>query len=275
MNGSFALVTGLHWSAVIIYAAATVCIACGAFFARERWERYGNRLAIPGIILHGAGLLVWWKIAGHGPYVGRFESLSSYAWGLPVGFLVFARLYPRIRAAGFLVYPATFIMVAIGLFLKPEIKQLPPTFRGIWLLLHILFYNISFCALVIALILSILVLLKKRNRLAHFASLPELPVLDLNAYRFVGFGFTFWAIGIISGSIWAYQSWNIFWSWDPVQTWSLIAWGMFGLYLHLRRFFAWEGERAAWLYCVCFLVVLVALFITPLIESSIHAEYFK
>jgi len=173
------------------------------------------------------------------------------------------------------VYPATFLLVAISLFLRPEIKRLPATFRGIWLVLHIIFYKIAFTSIIVAFAFSLFYILKEKNRLQHLSWLPELQAMDLYAYRFAGFGFTFWAIGMLAGSIWAYQSWNIFWSWDPVQTWSLVTWAVFGLYLHLRRFFAWSGTRAAWLYCVSFLLTLLSLFFTPFIQSSIHAEYFK
>ncbi len=275
MTNSFALVTGLHWGAVLFYVAATVLVVYGAFFRKAAAESLGNLTVWPGIALQTAGLGAWWRIAGHGPYVDRFEVLSAYAWVLVVGFAVFARIYPRVRAAGAVVYPIAFSMTALGLFARPEIKQLPPTFRGIWLVLHILFYNVAFCAIVIALAFSAFYMLRARGRLAWLRSLPDLPVVDLYAYRFAGFGFVFWAIGMLAGSIWAYQSWNIFWNWDPVQTWSLVAWVLFGIYLHLRRFFGWEGERAARLFVLCFGAVLVSLFLTPVIESSIHAGYFK
>ena len=166
-------------------------------------------------------------------------------------------------------------MMAIGIFTRPEIKDLPPTFRGIWLVLHIAFYKIALSALVVALAFSVFYLLRVRGRLAWLRSLPELPAVDLYAYRFAGFGFVFWAIGMLAGSIWAYQSWNIFWNWDPVQTWSLVAWVLFGIYLHLRRFYGWSGVRAARLYVLCFFIAVVAIFLTPAIESSIHAGYFK
>jgi ABC-type transport system involved in cytochrome c biogenesis permease subunit len=275
MIRSFAVVTGLHWAAVLCYVAATVLAVYGSFFDRPRAVGRAVGVALPGILLHAAGLALWWRIVGHGPYVGRFEVLSAYAWVLVVGFVAFARLYPRIQVVSLFVYPATFVMVALGLFLQPEIKQLPPTFRGIWLVLHITFYKIAFSAILIALAFSIFFLLKSRGRLKRFSSLPEPATLDLYAYRFTGFGFLFWAIGMLAGSIWAYQSWNIFWNWDPVQVWSLIAWSLFGVYLHLRRFFGWRGARAAWLLTACFLVVVVSLFFTPIIESSIHAGYFK
>lgn len=275
MSPTVTLVVGLHWAAVIAYVIATVLVTAGATFKREGAERWGHRAAWPGLLLHGAALLVWWRHVGHGPYINRFEVLSAYAWCLLAGQLLFARIYPRVRPAAFFVYPLTFLMVALALFLQPEIKALPPTFRGVWLVLHIVFYKIAFSSVAIALAFSLLYLLRRRGRLQRLTALPDLDGLDLYAYRFAGFGFLFWAIGMLAGSIWAYQSWNIFWNWDPVQTWSLVAWVLFGIYLHLRRFFAWKGERAAWLFMLCFLSVVVALFFTPIIESSIHAGYFK
>jgi ABC-type transport system involved in cytochrome c biogenesis permease subunit len=213
---------------------------------------------------------------GHGPYIDRFEVLSSNAWILLCAFLLFAIPFPRLKAAGIVVLPAVFTLVALGLFFSPEMKTLPPTFRSVWLVLHIIFYKIAFSAIIIAFAFSLFYLLIRRGRLKRLAkSLPSLEGIDIYAYRFAGLGFTFWAIGMLAGSIWAYQSWGIFWNWDPVQTWSLVTWSVFGIYLHLRRFFSWQGERAAWLYTICFVLTLVSLFLTPLFESSIHAEYFK
>jgi ABC-type transport system involved in cytochrome c biogenesis permease subunit len=269
------LVIGLHWGAVVIYVIASVMVIAGLFFQKERLTANAYRLAIPGLIIHGAAILIWWRMVGHGPYLDRFEVLSSDAWTLMAGFLIILRFYPRLGSISVVVFPATFSMVAMGLFLRPEIKMLPPTFRSIWLVLHILFYKIAFASIIAAFAFSLFYLLRGRGRLTGWTRLPDLPTMDLLAYRFAGFGFTFWAIGMLAGSIWSYQSWNQFWSWDPVQTWSLVTWGCFGVYLHLRRFYRWEGERAAWFYGVCFTLTLISLFFTPFIKSSIHAEYFK
>ncbi|MCM0080604.1 cytochrome c biogenesis protein CcsA [Geomonas sp. Red32] len=276
MKGSFALVTGFHWGAVIVYVVASILFIYGQYFDRPAMAKRGLWALFPGLVLHGIGLGIWWRMVGHGPYIDRFEVLSSNAWVLLVAFLLFIIPYPRLKTAGVVVIPASFILVALGLFFNPEMKSLPPTFRSVWLVLHIIFYKIAFSAIIIAFAFSIFFLMIRRGRLAGLArKLPDLPGIDIYAYRFAGFGFTFWAIGMLAGSIWAHQSWGIFWNWDPVQTWSLVTWAMFGIYLHLRRFFAWQGERAAWLFVVCFVLTLVSLFFTPLFESSIHAEYFK
>ena len=276
MKGSFALVTGIHWGAVVIYVVATVMFIFGQIFDKPGLASRGLKVAVPGLVLHGAGLIIWWRMVGHGPYIDRFEVLSSNAWILLLSFLLFTIPYPRLKSAGIIVLPASFILVALGLFFNPEMKTLPPTFRSVWLVLHIIFYKIAFSAIIIAFAFSLFYLLIGRGRLTRLArKLPDLAGIDSYAYRFAGFGFTFWAIGMLAGSIWAYQSWGIFWNWDPVQTWSLVTWAVFGIYLHLRRFFSWQGERAAWLFTVCFILTLVSLFLTPLFESSIHAEYFK
>ena len=275
MLNSIAWVIGLHWVAVLFYVVASVLVIFGIIFKKETPARFGTLAAYPGLAVHGAALLLWWRIVGHGPYMDRFEVLSSNAWVLLAIFLLITRVYRQLKPAGVVVFPATFLLVAISLFLRPEIKRLPATFRGIWLVLHIIFYKIAFTSIIVAFAFSLFYIMKEKNRLQRLSWLPELGAMDLYAYRFAGFGFTFWAIGMLAGSIWAYQSWNIFWSWDPVQTWSLVTWAVFGLYLHLRRFFGWAGTRAAWLYCVSFLLTLLSLFFTPFIQSSIHAEYFK
>ena len=215
MKSSLAMVVGIHWGAVILYVAATVMFIVGQFFEKPQFVRRGLQVAVPGLLLHGVGLLIWWRMVGHGPYIDRFEVLSSNAWVLLCAFLLFCIPYPRLKTVGIIVFPATFILVALGLFFNPEIKTLPPTFRSVWLVLHIIFYKIAFSSIIIAFAYSLFFLLIKRNRLKRLARvLPDLPGIDMYAYRFAGFGFTFWAIGMLAGSIWAYQSWGSFWNWD-------------------------------------------------------------
>lgn len=275
MKGTFELVTALHWGAVLFYVVATVMAAYGILFENPKLEKMARIPAALGLLPHGAGLLIWWRMVGHGPYMDRFEVLSSNAWVVLALFLLAVRLYPRISTASMVIFPATFIMVALGIFFHPEIRNIPASYRGYWLVLHIIFYKIAFFSVLVTFTFSIFYLLGTGGRNVRVRFFPEPEVMDLYAYRFAGFGFTFWAIGMLAGSIWAYQSLNSFWSWEPVQVWALVTWIMFGLYLHMRRFFGWAGRKAAWLYTICFALVVFSLFITPYLKSSLHSEYFK
>lgn len=266
----------MNWLAVCCYVAATVFNASGIIFRKAVVEQRSYWPLWLGLAVHSVSLIYWWRVVGHGPYMAPSEVLLSDAWIAMVLFLGFQRVFPRIRPASLVVLPLVFLMVALANFYNPGIRSLPPTFSSIWLVLHISFYKIALGALIIALAFSIFYLLKARPTPPDWLRrLPDLEDLDLHAYRFAGFGFIFWAIGMLAGSIWAYKSWGRYWGWDPVETWSLITWLIFGTYLHLRRFFRMGGRAAAWFFIFGFIVALVALFASSHMGTSIHSEYFQ
>ncbi len=43
------------------------------------------------------------------------------------------------------------------------------------------------------------------------------------------------ALALVSGSVWARQSWGVWWNWDPRLTTTLIMWFIYSAYLILRR----------------------------------------
>jgi cytochrome c-type biogenesis protein CcsB len=265
----------LTWVAVFCYALGTIANVHGVLFRNERTERLADWPMWAGMAVHAAAILYWWRVVGHGPYMAPSEVLSSDSWIALGVFFVFRRVFPRIAPTSVVVFPLALLMLALAVFFNPGVRSLPPTFASVWLIFHISFYKISLGTLIIALALSCLYLVKARSRGAWLARLPDLERLDLFAYRFTGFGFVFWGIAMLAGSIWAYKAWGRYWGWDPVETWSLITWLFLGLYLHLRRFFRLSGRRAAWLLVLCFLMSLVALFVTSHLGSSIHTEYLK
>lgn len=274
MNDPFVVQTAFHWLAVILYALATIANTWGIFFSNDKAERLAYRLVVAGLLIHGGALLIWWYLVGHGPYLARYEILSAMAWMVILLFLLFCRFFPTVRSTSLLVFPSALLMIGLGIFFNPAVKALPPTFRGIWLVLHVSFYIVSLPTILIAVALSLGYVLKKRRTYDWLVRLPESEAMDLLAYRFAGFGFVFWSIAMLTGAVWAYQAWGRFWGWDPIETWSLVTWGGFGIYLHLRRFFSLKGERAAAFFILCFVLSLVALFFVPFMSSSIHSEYF-
>jgi ABC-type transport system involved in cytochrome c biogenesis permease subunit len=129
--------------------------------------------------------------------------------------------------------------------------------------------------MLIALGSSIFYLLKERKGESGFyQKLPALDVLDTYSYKFSGFGFVFWTITVVAGALWANEAWGRYWGWDPIETWSLITWLLFGVYLHLRRFFRLQGKKAAWLMILCFIFSIITLFIIPFVVDTIHTEMF-
>ena len=61
---------------------------------------------------------------------------------------------------------------------------------------------------------------------------------------------------ILSGAIWAEQAWSAFWTWDPKETWALITWILYAIYLHQRMRMKWQGKRMAWFAVIAVVCVL-------------------
>lgn len=264
-----------HWIAVGFYILSTVVFAYSVSFKKTDALKYAMFLALIGLMPHSIALGIRWNLAGHGPYMAKYEVLSSNAWIVILMFLLIGWRIPKLRAGGVVVVPLSFLMMTIGLFTNPEIKKLPPALSGIWLVIHILFNKLAVGAILISLGSAVLYLIKKRQGDKEFFNkLPSLDMLDEYSYKFIGFGFIFWSITVVAGAIWANQAWGRYWGWDPIETWSLITWLLYGLYLHLRYFFKWRGTKSAWMLIVCFIFAVITIFIIPFVVETLHSSYF-
>lgn len=264
----------LHWIAVSFYVVSTVFFVRHVAFNKEKSLSAGLWLALIGLIPHSIALGVRWYAVGHGPYLEKMEAFSSLAYGAVVMFLVFSYKAPKLKSIGFMILPCCLLIMGVGFFSKGGIAKPPPTFHGVWFIIHTASIVPAVGAFLIALVTAILYLLKKKNREGEFyRKLPSMEVIDTYSYKFAGFGFIFWAIMVASGAIWAEQSWGRYWGWDPIETWSLITLLLLGLYMHLRRFFGWHGEKAAWLMIVCFLFSIITLFVIPFVMTTVHSEF--
>jgi cytochrome c-type biogenesis protein CcsB len=84
----------------------------------------------------------------------------------------------------------------------------------------------------------------------------RLHAIDTLSYRAIAFGFLMLAVGIITGSIWANLAWGNWWSWDPKETWALVTWLVYAIYLHHRLAMKWHPEKLAWFALGAFPVVM-------------------
>ena len=86
--------------------------------------------------------------------------------------------------------------------------------------------------------------------------IPDKEKLDLIEYRSVALGILFLSFTIITGAIWAERAWGSYWSWDPKETWSLVTWIIYAVYLHLRIRRGYKGKSAAIFAVIGFVCVL-------------------
>lgn len=97
-----------------------------------------------------------------------------------------------------------------------------------------------------------------------------LQTIDIWSYRIIGFGFPFLTIGIISGAVWANEAWESYWSWDPKETWALITWILFAIYLHARLLKGWQGEKAAKISSCGFFMIWICYLGVNFLGKGLH-----
>ncbi|MCL4439240.1 MAG: cytochrome c biogenesis protein CcsA [Firmicutes bacterium] len=263
-----------HWIAVAVYAISTLVFVYSLTFHKDRF-RLGVILAAAGLVPHTLALGIRWIITGHGPYLRVYEVYSSDVWVAILVYLLVQKWKPGLRVIGVVVMPVALLLIGLAMMASPEIRELPETFRTYWLMVHIFFAKFAYSSLLLGTGCSILILVKKRyeTRGGWYKKIPALDILDELAYSFTGFGFLMLAVMIVAGSIWANNAWGSYWSWDPVETWSLISWLVYGIYLHLRRTRGWRGARLAWLSVFSFGVLAFALFGIGIFYFSTHSPY--
>src|SRR6056300_1698692 len=105
----------------------------------------------------------------------------------------------------------------------------------------------------------------------EIAFLKLLKSLDNWSYRIIGLGFPFLTIGIIAGGVWANEAWGSYWSWDPKETWALITWCIFAIYLHFRITYGWKGKKPAIIASLGFVFVWICYLGVNLFGSGLHS----
>jgi cytochrome c-type biogenesis protein CcsB len=222
----------------------------------------------------------------------------------------------REKLLGAILAPLALFLNAFATFSLPKEMQLAgplvPALQSNWLMMHVTVMIISYAALILGSLLSIVFVIcalffkstggafkksainlgfstvdqsdsvafnKKTNQ--KTASVNKSGIggltlynLDYLSYRIIGIGFPFLTIGILSGAVWANEAWGSYWSWDPKETWALLTWLIFAIYLHTRLTKGWEGEKPALIASLGFLVVWICYLGVNLLGEGLHSYGF-
>lgn len=266
----------LMWTAVTLYAASTVLYVVGLFFRVSPAVKAALWVGLAGLVPHTVAVGVRWVRVDHGPYLGFYEVVSSYALVSVALLGLIAWRRRDLRVLGVFVMPISFLLLGAAMFTPKAELEITGTLASWWLTIHVMFAKLSYGAFIASFALALVFLFRERAKgmLAEALSkLPSQAVLDDLCFRFVGVGFVFLGIMIAAGAVWANEAWGRYWAWDPIETWSLISWIVYALYLHSRLMLGWHGRRSAIFALAALPVVVFALIGVPLVYSSIHGAY--
>ena len=212
-------------------------------------------------IFHTIIIAARWYTAKQPPLVTLYESLLFYSWAVVSFYLIFTFFY-KMRYAGFWISLLATLVFGITSLLNKDIQPLIPALKSNWLFIHVSTYFIGYGGVTISFILSFIYLVNFKK---------EVPFLDDLAFRFIAFSFPFLTIGLTTGSVWANVAWGSWWSWDPKETWSLVTWFVYALYLHLRFFRGWKGRKSAYLNLLGFLCTLFTFLGVNYLLQGLHS----
>jgi cytochrome c-type biogenesis protein CcsB len=249
---------------LIAYFGATGLWLAYFLIQRESYYRAGIWVMAGGLVAHTLALLQRALVDGYLPVATFGETLLLFDWVLVAAFLILIWRYP-IKVLGALVAPLAALMVSGTLVLPARQGTVSPALKSFWLTFHIGLTLMGYAALALAGLGGVLYLIQERQIKSKqfgffYRRLPSLSQLDTLNYWCLTIGFPLLTAGIISGSLYAQHTMGSFWSWDPKEVLTIIAWLIYAVLLHERLTVGWRGRRAA-LMAICGLLVLISTFV--------------
>jgi cytochrome c-type biogenesis protein CcsB len=101
--------------------------------------------------------------------------------------------------------------------------------------------------------------------------LPSTETLDGLMYKLGGVAFAGLALLLITGAVWANESWGRYWGWDAKEVGALVAWLTYAGFLHSRIAYGWRGRRSAYFAVVAFLFVVFTYLGVSYLLPGLHS----
>ncbi|MEK6794767.1 MAG: cytochrome c biogenesis protein CcsA [Spirochaetota bacterium] len=250
----------------MIYTLCVITIAslwaAGVVLLLVQRQKVGVGMIALGLVLLGSYIAYLWIVIGRPPMRSIGETRLWYSLFLPlIGMLLFVML----KNKWVLVYGTAVSLVFLGInAFKPSNfdAALMPALQSPFFIPHVLIYIFAYALLAGAAIAAAVYI---RNG----AALDDLTAID----RVVIIATAMLTVGMILGAVWAKIAWGHYWTFDPKESWALISWLVYIVYLHVRMNHPTRTREAAFYLVFAILFVLICWFgvnILPAARGSMH-----
>lgn len=259
-------------------------------------------LVIQANMCIGLSLSMRWIDNNYFPLSNLYESLLFLDWCLLFIQLVLIQKTGDKLVSAVLSPISLFIIAFVSLCLPNDMKaatSLVPALQSNWLIMHVSVMILSYAVLITGSMLSTLFLIifngqeidiqgnsyNNSNKIILEYKLNKtntgfgnqlnqinlLQGIDNLSYRIIGLGFPLLTIGIISGAVWANEAWGTYWSWDPKETWALITWIVFAIYLHTRINKKMKGYVPSIIGSIGFITIWICYLGVNFLAKGLHS----
>ena len=257
-----------------------------------------NILSIIGLLIMGAFITIMWIQLDRPPLRTLGETRLWYAFFLP---LIGIITYNRWKYGWFVGYTSMLAIVFLIINLtNPENfnKTLMPALQSPWFVPHVIVYIFSYALLGVSALVAFYGLIQLFLRNIKDAKAGFM--LDINNYiksvvcknntgrakfntqiinslnladNLVYTGFAFLTLGLIFGALWAKEAWGHYWTWDPKETWAMLTYLMYLIYIHFRIQYPTKVKVHLWILSISFAILLLAWFGVNYMPSSINSVH--
>ena len=252
------------WDFFIYFASVAVIAMVAASVLAYYNKKKGAVLAsVMSLVSMISFIVLLWVSLGRPPMRTMGETRVWYSlFAVVSGLITYLRWGYKWILSYSTLLATVFIVINI---LKPQIhaQDLVPALQSPFFIPHVTVYMFSYSVLGCAFLIGLVGFFKKEA--------PDMMLASADTLVYIGLAFM--TFGMLSGAIWAKDAWGHFWSWDPKETWALITWTVYLIYIHLRLYR--KGGEVLWYLLLIFAFVCLQMCwwginFLPSAQNSIH-----
>ncbi|WP_044495081.1 c-type cytochrome biogenesis protein CcsB [Nesterenkonia massiliensis] len=272
--------------------------ASGAELVDEDMAYVGTRRPIANVAIaftaiaalaHAFAVIARGLAASRWPLGNMFEFLTGAALVVTLVYLI-VLIRRDVRFLGvFVLGLVVTMMVGATIGFPTPVGHVQPALQSPWIAIHVTLAAMSIGLFVLTFAMSLLQLVQARREAALLAGaetrvqrvlarasflrlVPSAFALENWSYRINAVAFVFWTLGpMITGAIWARESWGRYWGWDTKEVWTFVIWVVYAGYLHARATRGWTGNRAAWLSIIGFACIIFNYAVVNVYFPGLHS----
>lgn len=232
------------------------------------------------VISSGAAALMLVQLIVRTSQTGRLPVNSVYEFLLLFSFVllvfsVFWLVKIKLNAVVAFILAVATVLLGVSFALSDAAAPLMPALQSRWRVIHVLTAIIAYAAFAVDFGLAIFYVFAIPRKVPE-GGLPvekaaRASLLEKLMFNSVVVGFIFLTLLIVTGSIWAEDAWGAWWSWDPKETWALITWIIYAVYMHLHSKPTWRGHKGCYLSIIGFACVLFTLLGVSFLMGGLHS----